>query len=70
MTCFGGTRQVCSVVAARKPVADTSARKIEYMVVSFNDQERSARLSLRQTEILSKLQSIANDASSRVTPEE
>lgn len=35
--------------------------KIEYMVVSFDDQDKNAKLSLRQTEILAKLQSIVSD---------
>ncbi|KIY74336.1 glutamate-cysteine ligase catalytic subunit [Cylindrobasidium torrendii FP15055 ss-10] len=35
--------------------------EIEYMVVSMNDIEKDARLSLRQTEILEKLSSIVSD---------
>lgn len=37
--------------------------KIEYMVVAFDDQEKSAKLSLRQTEILTKLNDIVHDIS-------
>ena len=39
------------------------------MVAYFNDQERTVRLSLRQTEILAKLQSVVHDISPR-TPDE
>ncbi|GBE81136.1 Glutamate--cysteine ligase [Sparassis crispa] len=35
--------------------------EIEYMVVQFDDQEKNAKLSLRQTEILAKLQAIVSD---------
>lgn len=35
--------------------------EIEYMVISFDDDEKNAKLSLRQTEILAKLNSIVND---------
>lgn len=34
------------------------------MVVSFDNEEKNAKLSLRQTEILAKLQSIVNDIAS------
>lgn len=34
------------------------------MVVAFNDKERAANLSLRQTEILAKLQAIVSDIAS------
>ena len=37
--------------------------QIEYMVVSFDDNEKNAKLSLRQTEILEKLNDIVNDIS-------
>lgn len=33
------------------------------MVVSFDDNEKNAKLSLRQTEILAKLNDIVNDIS-------
>ena len=36
------------------------------MVVSFDDEGRNAKLSLRQTEILEKLSSIVNDISDEV----
>ena len=36
------------------------------MVVSFDDENRNARLSLRQTEILEKLRSIVDDISDGV----
>lgn len=42
-------------------IIDPNTLKIEYMVVAFDDQEKNAKLSLRQTEILAKLQSIVND---------
>lgn len=35
--------------------------QIEYMVVSFDDENKRALLSLRQTEILMKLQSVTLD---------
>lgn len=35
--------------------------EIEYMVVAFDDEDRDARLSLRQTEILNKLGSVCDD---------
>ncbi|KAF8904414.1 glutamate-cysteine ligase catalytic subunit [Gymnopilus junonius] len=37
--------------------------EIEYMVVSFDDKEKNAKLSLRQTEILAKLSAIVEDIS-------
>ena len=37
--------------------------KIEYMVVSLDDAEKNAKLSLRQTEILGKLSGVCNDLS-------
>ncbi|PCH43378.1 glutamate-cysteine ligase catalytic subunit [Wolfiporia cocos MD-104 SS10] len=43
--------------------------EIEYMVVSFDDEGKNARLSLRQTEILAKLNAITDDiASDRSDP--
>ncbi|KAM5540208.1 hypothetical protein V8D89_006027 [Ganoderma adspersum] len=38
--------------------------EIEYMVAAFDDQEKNVKLSLRQTEILAKLQSIVSDIAS------
>ncbi|EAU91452.2 glutamate-cysteine ligase catalytic subunit [Coprinopsis cinerea okayama7 len=35
--------------------------EVEYMVVSFDNQQKNAKLSLRQTEILEKLSSIVDD---------
>ncbi|KAH9485562.1 Glutamate--cysteine ligase [Psilocybe cubensis] len=35
--------------------------EVEYMVVSFDDKEKNAKLSLRQTEILAKLSAIVDD---------
>lgn len=35
--------------------------QVEYMVVSFDDEAKNAKLSLRQTEILEKLSSIVDD---------
>jgi hypothetical protein len=35
--------------------------QIEYMVISFDDADKNAKLSLRQTEILAKLNSIVED---------
>ncbi|KAF8650391.1 hypothetical protein AX16_005199 [Volvariella volvacea WC 439] len=37
--------------------------EIEYMVVSFDDEEKNAKLSLRQTEILAKLNAIVDNIS-------
>lgn len=36
-------------------------RQIEYMVISFDDAEKNAKLSLSQTEMLQKLSSIVSD---------
>ena len=41
--------------------AGQADRQIEYMVVSFDDETKKAVLSLRQTEILTKLQSVTLD---------
>ncbi|KAI0744210.1 glutamate-cysteine ligase catalytic subunit [Daedaleopsis nitida] len=38
--------------------------EIEYMVAAFDDQDKNVKLSLRQTEILAKLQSIVSDIAS------
>ncbi|RPD54727.1 glutamate-cysteine ligase catalytic subunit [Lentinus tigrinus ALCF2SS1-7] len=38
--------------------------EVEYMVALFDNQERNVKLSLRQTEILAKLQSIVSDIAS------
>jgi glutamate--cysteine ligase catalytic subunit len=38
--------------------------KIEYMVVLFDKDEKNAKLSLRQTEILAKLGTIVNNIAS------
>ncbi|KAH9942460.1 glutamate-cysteine ligase catalytic subunit [Epithele typhae] len=35
--------------------------EVEYMVAAFDDQDKNAKLSLRQTEILAKLQAITDD---------
>jgi glutamate--cysteine ligase catalytic subunit len=35
--------------------------QIEYMVVAFNDNDKDARLSLRQSEILAKLAHVCDD---------
>ncbi|KAF5351769.1 hypothetical protein D9756_007617 [Leucocoprinus leucothites] len=35
--------------------------ELEYMVISFDDQQKNAKLSLRQTEILEKLNAIVDD---------
>ncbi|KAF8639556.1 hypothetical protein AX17_001460 [Amanita inopinata Kibby_2008] len=35
--------------------------EIEYMVIAFDDEQKNAKLSLRQTEILAKLSSIVDD---------
>ncbi|KAH7888688.1 glutamate-cysteine ligase-domain-containing protein [Phlebopus sp. FC_14] len=37
--------------------------EVEYMVVAFDDQDKNAKLSLRQTEILAKLNKIVSDLS-------
>ena len=44
--------------------AHSAHPKIEYMVAAFDDQEKNVKLSLRQTEILAKLQSIVSDIAS------
>lgn len=64
MSSFGVTRSVFIPTSSTEhaisrldgvsPVTH-DARQIEYMVVAFNDDERTAVLSLRQTEILAKL---------------
>jgi glutamate--cysteine ligase catalytic subunit len=43
--------------------------KVEYMVISFDNEEKNAKLSLRQTEILEKLSSIVSDLSSECAEE-
>lgn len=43
--------------------SDPLVLQIEYMVVSFDDVEKNAKLSLRQTEILAKLNAIVDDIS-------
>jgi len=45
----------------------TSTIKVEYMVISFDKEEKNATLALRQTEVLAKLSSIAHDNSSGFT---
>jgi len=35
--------------------------ELEYMVISLDNKEKSAKLSLRQTEILAKLNAIVDD---------
>ncbi|KAF9478808.1 glutamate-cysteine ligase catalytic subunit [Pholiota conissans] len=42
--------------------------EVEYMVISFDDEEKNAKLSLRQTEILEKLSAIVDNISSE-TPD-
>jgi hypothetical protein len=44
-----------------RPNACISYIQIEYMVVAFDNAERNAKLSLRQSEILAKLQQIVDD---------
>ena len=48
---------------------DTGPTKVEYMVISFDNEEKNAKLSLRQTEILEKLNSIVSDISSECAEE-
>ncbi|KJA27880.1 hypothetical protein HYPSUDRAFT_83574 [Hypholoma sublateritium FD-334 SS-4] len=43
--------------------------EVEYMVISFDDDEKNAKLSLRQTEILAKLSTIVDDISAE-TPDD
>jgi glutamate--cysteine ligase catalytic subunit len=43
---------------------DSDVLQIEYMVVAFDDEEKDARLSLRQTEILHKLGNVCSDLTS------
>ncbi|SRR6266545_1670851 len=44
--------------------AYTTLMKLEYMVVVFDDAEKNAKLSLRQTEILARLNSVVDSISS------
>ncbi|KAG1852914.1 hypothetical protein C8R48DRAFT_723734 [Suillus tomentosus] len=41
---------------------------VEYMVVTFDDKEKNAKLSLRQTEILAKLSQVVGDLTDDDTP--
>jgi glutamate--cysteine ligase catalytic subunit len=42
--------------------------EVEYMVVTFDDEEKNAKLSLRQTEILAKLSQVVGDLTDDDTP--
>ncbi|KAG1731469.1 glutamate-cysteine ligase-domain-containing protein [Suillus paluster] len=42
--------------------------EVEYMVVTFDDEEKNAKLSLRQTEILTKLSKVVGDLTDDDTP--
>ncbi|OAX39118.1 GCS-domain-containing protein [Rhizopogon vinicolor AM-OR11-026] len=42
--------------------------EVEYMVVTFDDETKNAKLSLRQTEILAKLSKVVNDLTDDDTP--
>ncbi|KAG1798316.1 glutamate-cysteine ligase-domain-containing protein [Suillus variegatus] len=42
--------------------------EVEYMVVTFDDKEKNAKLSLRQTEILAKLSQVVGDLTDDDTP--
>ncbi len=53
--------EVCCPMPEFSFSADVTSCQIEYMVVSFDDQEKNASLSLRQTEILAKLNEIVDD---------
>jgi hypothetical protein len=53
----GGTRYT----SFDERVLNIYIAQIEYMVVAFNDLEKTAKLSLRQTEILAKLAAIVED---------
>lgn len=59
MNCFGATRHVG--FSGSSGYGFMLSQKIEYMVVSFDNAERNAKLSLRQTEILAKLNTIVGD---------
>jgi hypothetical protein len=43
---------------------DSDVSQIEYMVVALDDEEKDARLSLRQTEILHELSNVCSDLTS------
>ncbi|KAG1828011.1 hypothetical protein EV424DRAFT_1596563 [Suillus variegatus] len=43
--------------------------EVEYMVVTFDDKEKNAKLSLRQTEILAKLSQVVGDLTDDDTPQ-
>jgi hypothetical protein len=58
MSFFGEMR--CTLFLQRVRVFLNLAQ-VEYMVVVFNDKEKNARLSLRQTEILATLDAIVKD---------
>jgi hypothetical protein len=45
----------------REASLEANKTQIEYMVVSFDDEKKRALLSLRQTEILKKLQRVTMD---------
>ena len=61
MSCSGATRY--SGMNLTNVVGSSPYLKIEYMVASFDDEARSARLSLRQQETLAKLEATAHGAS-------
>lgn len=42
--------------------------EVEYMVVTFDDEDKNAKLSLRQTEILTKLSKVVSDLTDDDTP--
>jgi hypothetical protein len=59
MSCSGAMK--CGHLFHRRIRGLMNALQIEYMVVSFDEAEKNAKLSLRQTEILAKLNTIVDD---------
>ena len=54
----------CPLRLERKVTYHFSHVQVEYFVVSFDNEGKTAKLSLRQTEILAKLTAITNDIAS------
>ena len=66
MSCYGATRYlVFSCLRLCDSISNFlfvfPLQKIEYMVVTFDNTDRNAKLSLRQSEILAKLEKIVED---------
>jgi hypothetical protein len=57
----GGMRSVAIVFFDTTLILIHALAQIEYIVVSFDDQNRDVKLSLRQSEILQKLSAVCKD---------